>query len=212
MRAASILLPLLLTATPAMAGLFGSTDIRRTDSQMAFAKWNDMLDRAPDELGPMGPAAGSGGCVPNPRFPCARAPEAVALVRSLRGMDRLSLLRSVNAGMNQHLYITDPQNYGLDDYWGTLPQFERRDGDCEDYAIAKYMILKQLGVPVADMRIAIVMDLNLNVPHAILAVKSGDTTYILDNQITEVLPDTAIRHYRPHYSINEQNWWLHQVR
>ena len=62
------------------------------------------------------------------------------------------------------------------------------------------------------MRLVILQDENLNVAHAILAVRLDDQNFILDNQVDAVLPDTQILHYRPVYSINESAWWLHRVR
>jgi hypothetical protein len=44
-----------------------------------------------------------------------------------------------------------------------------------------------------------------------LEVREGARRWILDNQISVVIPDTAIAHYRPIFSINEQAWWLHQT-
>jgi predicted transglutaminase-like cysteine proteinase len=200
-------------AVPAHASLFGVPDQQRSGGMAAFAKWTDMLQRQDSSTEPRNEPrtglGGSGGCVPNPRFACVGGVTTNDLPVQLRSADRVTLLRSVNARLNGVRYVTDPVNWGLDDYWSTLAQFLRRDGDCEDYAIAKYMMLKQLGVPVADMRVVIVMDQNLNVAHAILAVRAGIATYILDNQINDIVPDSSIRHYKPYYSINEQAWWVY---
>jgi predicted transglutaminase-like cysteine proteinase len=197
-------------AMPAHAGLFGVPDQQRSGGMAAFAKWTDMLARKDNTTAePRSGLGGSGGCVPNPRFACPGGISTSDLPAQLRSADRVTMLRSVNARLNGVRYVTDPVNWGLDDYWSTLAQFLRRDGDCEDYAIAKYMLLKQLGVPVSDMRVVIVMDQNLNIAHAILAVRAGAATYILDNQITDIVPDSSIRHYRPYYSINEQAWWVY---
>jgi predicted transglutaminase-like cysteine proteinase len=209
-----VLLTLLIAsaAHPARANLFGVPDQLRSSGLSSFTKWADMLSRRDGAVEPRGGFGGSGACVPNPRFPCPEMITTNDLAEQLRGLSRVEQLRAVNARLNGVRYVTDPANWGLEDYWSTLRQFLRRDGDCEDYAIAKYMLLKQIGVPVADMRIAIVMDQNLQVAHAILAVKAGSSTYILDNQIPDIVQDTAIRHYKPYYSINEQAWWVYVPR
>ena len=124
----------------------------------------------------------------------------------------MELLDKVNIYMNRAAYIVDPVNWGIPDYWATPDEFFLKDGDCEDYAISKYITLKRLGVDPDSMRLVILQDENLNVAHAILAVKLGKDTFILDNQVDSVLPDTQILHYRPVYSINESAWWLHRVR
>ncbi len=211
MNHALILAPLiaLTCAAPAHASLFGVPDQQRSGGMASFSKWTDMLQRKDTDTGPRTGLGGSGSCIPNPRFACAGGITISDLPAQLRSADRVTQLRMVNARLNAARYVTDPVNWGLDDYWSSLTQFLRRDGDCEDYAIAKYMLLKQLGVPVADMKVVIVMDQNLNIAHAILAVRAGAATYILDNQINDIVPDSSIHHYKPYYSINEQAWWVY---
>ena len=120
-------------------------------------------------------------------------------------------IAEINIHMNKAPYITDIINWGVRDYWATLFQFMRKDGDCEDYAIAKYISLKELGVDADHMRIAVVQDTNLNIPHAVLVVAVNGTRWVLDNQISYVVKEKAVLHYKPLYSINEKAWWLHRM-
>jgi len=46
--------------------------------------------------------------------------------------------------LNNISYVTDITNWRQKDYWATISQFLNRDGDCEDYAIAKYYSLKEI--------------------------------------------------------------------
>ncbi|MCB1839662.1 MAG: transglutaminase-like cysteine peptidase, partial [Alphaproteobacteria bacterium] len=79
-----------------------------------------------------------------------------------------------------------------------------------DFAIAKYVALRALGVEEARLRIAIVHDKLKNIPHAILVVYTSEGALILDNQNKEVLNSDALRtRYRPIFSINREYWWLH---
>ncbi len=114
--------------------------------------------------------------------------------------------------MNEAPYITDIRNYGVDDYWATPKQFldRDRDGDCEDYAIAKYMSLRSLGYTPADIRLVVLQDNNLRIAHAVLVAYVDGTAFVLDNQIKQVVEHSRIRHYSPYYSINESGWWLHK--
>lgn len=121
----------------------------------------------------------------------------------------LAALGEVNRTVNRRPYVTDQENYGTSDHWATPAEFEARGGDCEDFAIAKYTLLKKMGVPAERMRVVVVRDLALSQQHAVLSVAVGDRHYILDNQSEQVLADSAIDHYRPVYSINERSWWLH---
>jgi predicted transglutaminase-like cysteine proteinase len=102
------------------------------------------------------------------------------------------------------------KNWGVEDYWATPYQFLKMDGDCEDYAIAKFMALKALGIPPEDMRVLALRDLNLDVGHAVLIVYEGDTPLLLDNQIKTVVPANSVRHYLPIFSLSETGWWLHR--
>ena len=135
-----------------------------------------------------------------------------AFIKEQEGREGAELLDAVNHYMNKTPYIVDPVNWGLPDYWATPDEFFLKDGDCEDYAISKYVTLKRLGVDPNSMRLVILQDENLKIAHAVLAVEYDGDYYILDNQINSVMPDDKILHYRPVYSINESGWWLHRVK
>lgn len=119
-------------------------------------------------------------------------------------------LEAVNLYMNNAPYVIDPRNYGMEDYWAVPAEFFDRDGDCEDYAIAKFLSLRALGWNAEDLRVVVLQDLNLQVAHAVLAAYVDGVPYILDNQVDDVLPSSRIRHYLPLFSINETGWWLHK--
>lgn len=133
-----------------------------------------------------------------------------SFLADLKSEDRQTQLKEVNKAMNAHRYILDQKNWGMPDYWATPFQFLKKNGDCEDFAISKYMALKALGVPIEDMRVVAVQDLNLRLGHAVLVVYEGSEPQLLDNQIKTVVPANSVRHYQPVYSINEQGWWLHR--
>src|SRR5690349_14968492 len=58
-------------------------------------------------------------------------------------------LTTINVYFDRVRYMTDIAHWGMDDYWSTPAEFIASNaGDCEDYAIAKYFALKELGVPV----------------------------------------------------------------
>ena len=64
------------------------------------------------------------------------------LLDELKGKDRMTQIKEVNRYFNGQRYIIDRKNWGVEDYWATPYQFLKMDGDCEDYAIAKFMALK----------------------------------------------------------------------
>ncbi len=135
-------------------------------------------------------------------------------IQSLKGKGRWAQLQAVNARMNQAQYISDKTNWGQSDYWATPGEFMSRFGDCEDYAIVKYLSLRLLGFQEDELRVVAVKDLNLKVGHAILVVilrdsKNRQRYFVLDNQIKQVVEAYKIRHYQPVFSINRKNWWRH---
>ena len=130
---------------------------------------------------------------------------------ALKDKDKPTQIAEVNKMMNLADYVQDQTNWGISDYWASPGEFLAKFGDCEDYAIAKYMALKYLGLPAESMRVVAVKDLNLKVGHAILAVYLEDSVVILDNQIKIVVDSRKIRHYEPVYSINEKAWWRHRA-
>ena len=110
-----------------------------------------------------------------------------AFLKEIASLPLREQINQVNTYFNRHQYIIDPVNYGVRDYWATPFQFFRKDGDCEDYAISKYLSLRKLGVPVDNLRIVVLRDLNLKVAHAILVVYYKGEPLVLDNQISQVV-------------------------
>lgn len=132
------------------------------------------------------------------------------LIASLKSLPPLEQLREVNRIINASPYIVDQLNWGMNDYWATVFEFLTRNGDCEDFAIAKYVTLRALGWPVHSLRIVVLRDTQLNLNHAVLAAYTSNGIYIGDNQVKNLVSAQAIHHYRPIYSINEEAWWLHR--
>ena len=133
----------------------------------------------------------------------------LAFLEGLRGKPREEQLEAVNRYANQKNYVLDIDNYGVEDYWAVPREFLYNNGDCEDYAITKFFSLLWLGFNTDDLRIVVLQDTNLRVPHAVLAVAGKDDVRILDNQIQEVVSQRDIVHYAPVYAINEHHWWLY---
>ena len=119
------------------------------------------------------------------------------------------MLDVVNRFWNAWPYRPDREVWGSKDYWATPAEFLSRSGDCEDYCIAKYFTLRELGVPAGDMRIVVVRETVRGAVHAVLAVYEGRQVHILDNLVEHVRPMRRVRNYRPHFSVNENGRWMH---
>jgi predicted transglutaminase-like cysteine proteinase len=191
-------------AAATQPGLFGSREVR-SDKLSLFPKWRGALSRHFDEH-----KLADAPCTAT-TFNRCHLREWKSFLDSLRGSSRLAQIETVNHYLNKRRYILDPRNYGVPDYWASPHQFLSRDGDCEDYAIAKYFSLRSLGIKAENMRIVVLQDLNLQTAHAILVVYLDGRALVLDNQVSTVVEARAILHYRAIYSINEQHWWLHRL-
>lgn len=192
-------------------GLFGSSEFKSTKLE-AFKKWNDLHNRHENEikhsLNKPDPYMAEM-CKFDQGFKCLQN-EWLNILENLKKENNDVKLDTINRYLNRASYITDIVNWQKTDYWATIQQFFDKEGDCEDYAIAKYYSLKSLGFDKDQMRIVVVQDINLNIAHAVLAVYLGEKIWILDNQISRVITDDKINHYVPLYSINETAWWLHK--
>lgn len=166
-----------------------------------FPKYTDMIDRYSKDLVHIGMP-----CNEDQSGPCLmeRWGEFITYARNGSVREQIDV---VNSYFNDNPYIEDFRNWGVEDYWSTPLQFYAVSGDCEDYAIAKYYTLRSLGMPAEQMRIVILLDTNLGIYHAILAVIVGDATLILDNQLSQVANSTSIFHCQPIFAINELGWW-----
>lgn len=132
-----------------------------------------------------------------------------SLKASLQKMSQFEQIKAVNSFWNKWPYRQDKDVYGVEDYWAAPYLFRKKSGDCEDYCIAKYFTLRELGFSADQLRIVIVIEKIRNIAHAVLAVYINDDAYILDNLTSSVLSHSKSRNYAPQYSVNEQYRWAH---
>ena len=89
--------------------------------------------------------------------------------------------------------MSDLAQWGVPDRWSSpLETFSTGRGDCEDYAIAKYVALMQAGVPTEDLRLVIVHDLAVGENHAVVAVRFDDEWFVLDNRWLTLVADVEV--------------------
>ncbi len=141
--------------------------------------------------------------------PSQRAMAWMAALKSAEGASRFEQLRRINGFVNQRRYRDDASNWGASDYWATPLEFLRSSGDCEDYVIMKYVSLRQLGFPAEALRMVVLQDTVRDLAHAVLSVAIDGDIVILDNLTDAVLSHRRIKHYKPHYSVNEITRWSH---
>lgn len=189
------------TSAHASPALFGYQETPQTDIRM-FKQWLDVLERH------LRLDVAEGDCSER-RFNQCHLREWQVFLDSIRKEPFATQLQRINDYANQKRYVLDLDNYGLDDYWAVAREFLYNGGDCEDYAITKLFSLRWLGVQTDRLRVVVLQDTNLRIPHAVLAVYADNDILILDNQTRQVVSHRDIVHYVPVYSINENRWWIH---
>jgi predicted transglutaminase-like cysteine proteinase len=147
-------------------------------------------------------------CADDVRADCE--PEEWAdLVRELHDLPLREQLERVNAAFNRHPYVPSFKNWGEVSHWETPFEFLHKNGQCQDFAIAKFLMLRALGVPNENLRLVVLRDTALGLEHAVAVVSVDGEALMLDNRIPRVVPVSQVHHYLPYYSTNETDWWRH---
>jgi len=125
-------------------------------------------------------------------------------------------LQRVNNFFNQQIdFVDDIYLWGVNDYWATpIEVLFQGAGDCEDFSIAKYFTLIELGVAEKKMRITYVKALKLKKAHMVLTYYSSPRAVpvVLDNLIPEIKLATKRTDLLPVYSFNGSGLWLAKSR
>jgi predicted transglutaminase-like cysteine proteinase len=164
-------------------------------STTSFRKWHAALTRTQAATGKIG------------RHGNNKWLELTARISSLPVRERL---RAVNEAFIRIDYRNDKETWGQIDYW-TSPQelLSREQGDCEDYALAKYFTLRALGYAADQLLILTYRDTKINAGHTVLMVREGNKWHVLDNRHRMMMPLAYYAFNKPIYILNESNaWWL----
>lgn len=108
-------------------------------------------------------------------------------------------------------FLSDLDNWQQNDYWATpVESLALAKGDCEDYAIFKYMTLRAMGVEEDKLRLMYVRALSVNQPHMVLIYLEQPDQYplVLDNLTDVILPANKRPDLVPVYSFNGQGLWM----
>lgn len=132
-----------------------------------------------------------------------------------RALSETKKLERVNNFFNQMRFIDDIKLWRKKDYWATPLEFlGAAGGDCEDFSIAKYSTLLELGIPDEKMRMVYVKALDYNQFHMVVAYYETPSSVpvILDNLIGSIRPATQRRDLLPIYSFNGSHLWLMKAK
>jgi predicted transglutaminase-like cysteine proteinase len=188
-----------VSRNPPAAEPFGLFTFRAPDGQL-WAKWRGVEADIAKEANVIAQCRASA-------EHCERSVlRFIAVVDEARGLEGRARLDAVNRAVNSAIrYTSDMEQHGVPDLWSApLASFASGRGDCEDYAIAKYVALRQAGVAIEDVRIVLVRDTAIREDHAVLAARLDGRWFILDNRRADVLVDEASRHLMPLFAIDDR--------
>jgi predicted transglutaminase-like cysteine proteinase len=98
----------------------------------------------------------------------------------------------------------DEAQWGVEDHWSSpFETLQTHRGDCEDYAIVKYVALREAGLSNADVKIVILRNLLPNEYHAVAAARVNGEWLILDNRRLTLVRDTDMTRATPIFQLDE---------
>jgi predicted transglutaminase-like cysteine proteinase len=204
-------LSLICPPTEIMAGALTSSVDRRADQPFGLAastvttgilleKWLNVEREVDDERRVLRT------CEEN-RETCRSqaALQFLAIVDSARTREGRARLGEINRAVNLKIRpMSDLALYGEEDVWSPpLATLAKGAGDCEDYAIAKFVALQEAGVSADDLRIVILRDDIRQEDHAVVAARLDGNWLILDSRHFVMSEDQQVQEYfRPVFLIN----------
>lgn len=120
-------------------------------------------------------------------------------------------LKLVNDYFNKIPWESDISHWNTKDYWASPREFiESNAGDCEDYAIAKMIMLNDLVQDKESLKLLYTYVENQSDAHMVLIYhKANQEPLVLDNIVKEVLPLSKRIDLKPVYALNQNlDLWL----
>jgi predicted transglutaminase-like cysteine proteinase len=132
--------------------------------------------------------------------------QLLAIVDSGRARQGRARLGEINRAINLAIRpMSDLAQYGQIDVWSSpLVTFAHAAGDCEDYAIAKYVALRLAGVAADDLRLVVMHDTVRGEDHAVAAARLDGHWLMLDNNRMAMVEDGYVRNYRPLFVLDDR--------
>lgn len=143
--------------------------------------------------------------------------ELQSLTADLKKAPEEEKLRRINSFFNEKIsFEEDISLWGEKDYWATpLEAIGKKRGDCEDYSIAKYIFLRETGIPNEKLKLTYVRA-QVGGPHSkifqahmVLSYYETPTSepIILDNLISDVREASRRIDLTPIFSFNSEGLW-----
>lgn len=141
-----------------------------------------------------------------------RLDSLLAMMDKQRGLPEDQIVINVNNFFNQLEYRSDIKTWNKSDYWASRLEFlGKGQGDCEDFAVAKFLTMIQLGVPSEKIFLTYVRARGFADPAHLVATyykKPGSVPFVLDNYIKKILPATQRPDLVPVYSFTARDLYI----
>lgn len=169
--------------------LFGGTVIE---------KWNRAKAAIAEELSTINQCRAKNNCPADVQKLIALSAEGA----SRSGRAKVGLInRAVDLAISP---VSDEVQWGVPDRWSApLETLRTGRGDCEDYAIVKYLALLEAGISADDVKIVIVKNVFPNEDHAMVAVRADHQWLILDNRTLSLVRDTDLTRALPEFVLDQ---------
>ena len=131
-----------------------------------------------------------------------------AKLRELQNSSTEVKLEEINNFFNDVPYGEDIDVWGQRDYWATPLEFLGKDkGDCEDYVIAKYFALRNLGIESEKLYFTYVKSLQYKRTHIVLSYFETPSSIplILDSINFKIFPADKRKDLIPIYNFNGES-------
>ena len=134
-------------------------------------------------------------------------------VRIEQGAAARAILVSDQVDARDQVGCVFPRAFGgqVGEYWATPAEaLIRGQGDCEDYAIAKFFTLTRMGVAANKLRLSYVKALGRNQAHMVLAYYATPDSepLLLDNLKPQIKPASQRKDLLPVYAFNNEGIYL----
>jgi predicted transglutaminase-like cysteine proteinase len=128
----------------------------------------------------------------------------IAVIDSVRNVEGRAKFGIVNREINLSIaYASDQLQHASGDVWSSaLATFSAGQGDCEDFAIAKYLALREAGVATQDLRLLIGRLPSIGQAHAVVAARLDGRWLILDNRRMMMLEDIHATELQPLFAFD----------
>jgi predicted transglutaminase-like cysteine proteinase len=161
-------------------------------------KWNHARAEIARELDIVAQCHGNGACP-------ADARRLIDLSAVGAGHSRRAKIGLINRAVDLAISpVSDDAQWGVADRWSAPFETLRSSrGDCEDYAIVKYLALLEAGIPRDDLKIVILRNAFPREDHAVVAVRVDEQWLILDNRTLTLVRDIDLTRATPEYLLDQ---------